>query len=419
VGNVDSDLADLFILNAEDTMKKGFAYFNAACILLLITAVFFLTGCIREVIYQEDDRYTPFPEAQILGASFYYQVNNQDVSGDEAGMISKNEDGTYQVKMKRRSPPSLPSAMYIMGSFEFSDFYKIVCTFPDDPTIIDKPYRVYACASRYMDGNTDADYPTAVDLIGEAAFRSGVAAGTFEMTNEGINYLNPDPRGRPYITVFLYLYFNNVSNPDDYYEFTLDFVGGANGYVPASKVTRAEIYRSGDANNKFVLEAIDEEVTDIGTGEISIETTPILARYNHRFDSIKIKPAVPSINTSSLHIELKVPDDDVGKQIEFEVRGAGLFSGDGENQITRDMNVAGRVLAGTGQAEQTGVVEEVRVVGNPPTYYYKVKARTVRYANLFGEVGTGVKFVISGTEQFANIDRFTCGLFVPEKYVGE
>jgi len=404
-------------------MKKSFWLFRAIQALLFVTAALLLSGCIREVIFTLDDRYTPFPEVEILGASFYYQRDGQDVSGDSAGMISKNGDGTYNVKMKRRSPASVPSAMYIMGSFEFDEFYKITCTFPDDPSIIDKPYRVYACASRYMDGASDADYPTAVDLIGEAVFRNGVAIGTFDMTNEGINYLNKDPQGRPYITVFLYLYFDTVSDPDDYYEFTLDFAGGANGYIPASKVTKAEIYRNSDRNGKFMLEAAetDEEYEDPVSGEIRKKTIPILANFNHRFDSQKFNAAIPVVNTQSLNIELRVPDGDLGKELGFEIRGAGIFSeGSTENLITRDMNTSARVLAGAiaGQEEQSGptVVEEVRVVGNPPTYYYKITAKTVSYNDICGEPGTGIKFVISGTQAFTAIDRFTCTLLVPDKY---
>jgi hypothetical protein len=350
--------------------------------------------------------YTPFPEAEILGASFYYQRGGQDVTGDNAGMISKNEDGSYHVRMRRREPSNVPSAMFITGSFEFSEFFKITCTFPDDPAIADKPYRVYACASRLMDGNTDADYPTASDLMGEAVFRNGVAIGTFTMTNEGINYLNPDPRGRPYITVFLYLYFSKVSDPDDYYEFTLDFAGGANGKPPESVVTNAEVYREGDAANKF--EPIIEELqkTDPELGPVTRNF--ILANYDQRFDSRKMESAIPVINTNALRINLKVPDTDVGKQIEFEIRNAGLYSGTDVNLITGAMNQSAKVE--NGQAE----IEEIRIIGNPITYRYKIKTSIIKYDGSF----TGVKLVIPGTTQtFANIDRFSCTLNLPDKYV--
>jgi len=376
-------------------------------IVLLLTA-FFLSGCIREVIYTVDDMYTSFPEAEILGASFYYQRNGQDISGDEAGMISKNEDGTYHVKMRRRSPSSSPTAMFIgvNGSFEFSDFYKIICTFPEDPAITDKPYRVYVCGSRLQDGNTDADYPTASDLMGEAVFRNGVAIGTFTMTNEGINYLNPDPQGRPYTTVFLYLYFDKVSNPDDYYEFTLDYAGGANTKMPESVVTKAEVYRDGDTENKFEPITENYEMIDPDYGPVTKNF--ILARYDQRFDSRRIEPAIPLLNTTSaLYINLKVPDTDAGKQIEFEVRNAGLYSGDGNNLITRAMNQNARVEGG--QVE----IEEIRIIGNPITYRYKIRTTTIKYDNSF----TGVRLIIPGTkETFNDIDRFSCTLFLPDKY---
>ena len=370
--------------------------FQSAAPLIAILLAAFLAGCIRDV-EPLPDIYTPFPEVEILGSSFYYQRNGKDVTGDDAGTITLNEDGTYKVRMKRRVPSNVPTAMFITGSFEFSEYYKITCSFPDDPAIADKPYRVYACASRNLDAAVDADYPTARDLKGQAVFRNGVAIGTFEMSNEGVNTLKPDRKGRPYITVFLYLYFNTVSDPDDYYEFTLDFVGGANGFIPESKVVKAAAYREDDEVNKFELEK------------------PILARYNHRFDSQKLSSPIPVIDTSALYLDLKVPDGNAGKEIEFEIRNAGLFS-DTDNLISRDMIKAAVVLAGTTEAGQNGIVTEMTVNSTPVSYYYKIRAKTVEYADLFGEPGTGIRLVISGAEPFADTKRFTFTLNVPDKY---
>jgi hypothetical protein len=381
-----------------------------AVFVIIVTVLLVLCGCIREVIYTIDDLYAPFPEAEILGASFYYQRGGQDVTGDEAGMISKNEDGTYQVKMRRRAPSSSPTAMYITGSFEFSEYYKVICTFPEDPAIADKPYRVYACASRAMDGNMDADYPTAADLMGEAVFRNGVAIGEFTMTNEGINVLAPDRRGRPYITVFLYLYFNNVSNPDDYYEFTLNFAGGANGVTPASVVKKAEIYRAGDAANKFTLEAYDEdvEVNDPNFGLIHvIRTVPVLARFNHRFDSRKTLPSLPLADTSALCVDLQIPD--LGKDLLFEIRNVGLFAAANplNNLITGDMIKGARI---EGLSASQFAITEVELT--PGSYFYRVKARVTQYEGM-----TGVKMLIPGTAgTFAGTDRFTFTINVPDKF---
>jgi len=391
-------------------MKRAFVPYRATVLLLL---TFLLTSCVRDVIYTVDDMYAPFPEAEILGASFYYQRDGKDVSGDEAGMISRNEDGTYHVKLRRRTPSSSPTAMFITGSFEFSEFYKITCTFPDDPAVTDKPYRVYACASRGMDGNIDADYPTASDLMGDAVFRNGVAIGQYTLTNEGINYLHPDPRGRPYITVFLYLYFANVSDPNDYYEFTLDFAGGANGKIPESVVTKAAVYRNGDAANKCEPIIENYEITDPYAGPVKKQF--ILANYNHRLDSRKLSPPVSVVDTDSLCIDLKVPDQNAGKELEFEIRGVGLYSND-DNLITADMIKAAKVEG----SSQTPVIKETKIRGSdPPAYYYTIKAKTEKYADLLSEPGTGVKLVINGTDTFLNTSRFTCTISLPEKYIGQ
>jgi len=396
-------------------MKRGSAPWRAApySAIVLLIAAFILSTCIREVIYV-DDMYTSFPEAQILAATFYY--GSEDVPSDERGKISKNEDGSYHVKMRRRSPSSSPSAMYITGSFEFSDFYKITCTFPEDPKIKDKPFRVYACASRGMDAAIDADYATANDLIGEAVFRNGVAIGEFTLTNEGINYLNPDKWGRPYITVFLYLYFDKVTDPDDWYEFTLNFVGGSNGITPTSVVTKAEVYREGDMANKFKLEVVKEEIVDI-YGLPHTKITPVLARYNHRFDSRRINPDIPAINTSALCVNLQVPDADVGKEIQFEIRNVGLYkttaypAPEGSNLITREMIKAAQI-AGLQESERTITEREIKPTTSPVTYFYTIKAKVVQYDDM-----TGIKMTIPGT--FTDTRRFTFTLFVPEKYVGE
>ena len=378
-----------------------------SCVKLPVTVFLlllpFLVSCIRDV-HILPDIYTPFPQPIILGSSFYYQRDGKDVTGDEAGMIRKNEDGTYNVKVKRRSPSNVPTAIFITGSFEFSDYYKIICTFPDDPKIKDKPYRIYACGSRNLDLAVDADYATAVDLKGQAVFRNGVAIGTFEMTNEGINTLKPDRRGRPYITVFLYLYFNNVTDPDDYYEFTLDYAGGANGIIPKSVVEKSVVYRAGDIQNKFELPA---------SGSLP-EDNYILARYNHRFTSEKLDKT----DTDALYLELKVPDEDLGKEIVFAIRNVGLFSDD-TNLITRSMHSSARVIAGKDAAEQTEIVKEVTINSNPVSYYYEVKAVTVLYDDLFGGTGTGVRFAISGDDVFCDTDGFNFTLYVPDKYSGD
>ncbi|MDR2574906.1 MAG: hypothetical protein LBC52_00520 [Treponema sp.] len=392
-------------------MKKRFV----PCGAIVLIAIFLFPTCIREVIYTSDDMYTSFPEAQILGASFYYQLNGQDMSGENAGMISKNEDGTYHVKMRRRSPSSSPTAMFITGSFEFSEFFKITCTFPEDPAIKDKPYRVYACASRGMDGNIDADYPTANDLMGEAVFRNGVAIGEFTLTNEGINYLNPDPWDRPYITVFLYLYFDKVTDPDDWYEFTLNYVGGANGIIPESVVTKAEVYREGDTENKFEPIIENYEMTDPAQGPVTKNF--ILARYNHRFDSRWISSDIPAINTSALCVNLQVSDVDVGKEIQFEIRNVGLYqttaypAPEGSNLVTGDMIKAAQV-ADLPASELVITERPVTPATTPPSYYYRVKAKVIRYSDM-----TGIKMTIPGA--FSNTSRFTFTLNVPDKYVGE
>jgi len=380
-------------------MKKAFALLNCVALLILLS----LAGCIRDVDPPlDDDFYTSFPEPEILGASFYYQRDGKDVTGVDAGTISKNEDGTYKVRVRRRTPSNVPTAIFITGSFEFSEYYRIVATFPEDPAITDKPYRVYACASRYLDLAADADYPTANDLKGQAVFRNGVAIGTFAMTNEGINALKPDRRGRPYITMFMYLYFNNVSDPDDWYEFTLNSVGGANGVIPKSKVTKAAVYRAGDGTNKF----------EIPRPDASEEENYILARFNLRYDS----GTIDALDTDSLILDLKVPDEDVGREIEFEMRNVGLYQ-TGESLIGNTIINTATVQAGTGagQDEQSGIVTELQDNGS----YYRVKAKIVEYADLFGEPGAGIRLVIKGTDPFTDTRRVTFTLYVPDKYVGE
>jgi hypothetical protein len=395
-------------------MKKRFDPYRIA---VSIASLLLAVGCVIDPRPAIEDTYTSFPEAEILGASFYLMMDNKDVTGDDAGTIKKNDDGTYKVRMRRRSPSNAPTAMYITGTFEFSEFYSITCTFPEDAE--NKPYRVYTCASRGMDGNTDADYPTARDLVGSSAFPGGVAAGTFRMSNEGINYLNKDSRNRPYITVFLYLYFQTANNndPDDFYEFTLHSVKGANGVMPESKVTKVEVYREGDEAKCDVI--VEEYKVIDPVHNVTVTKNFILGNYYHRLDSRKLSVPVPVVTANSLRIDLRVPDADVGREMEFVLRGgAGLYSqGDTTNLIDRDIVKAARVLAGTTASEQTGIVTETRMQGSQPgsmsSYEYTVKARMVRYADM-----TGIKLAI-GMGPFADTDRFSCSISLPNKYMGE
>jgi hypothetical protein len=379
----------------------------------LIIAALFTTGCLINPQPSIDDSFTSFPEAEILGASFYTMINNKDTTGDDAGSIVKNDDGSYTVRMRRRSPSNVPSAMFVTGSFEFSEFYSITCSFPENA--VNKPYRVYGCASRGMDGNVDADYPTARDLVGTTAFPGGAAEGTFRLSNEGINFLNKDRRGRPYITVFLYLYFQTANNndPDDFYEFTLHSVKGANGIMPESKVTRVEVYRDGDLNTERYILA-PNAITGFP------DENNILGGYIHRFDSRKLSSAISLRDTNSLHIDLQVPGTDVGKDIEFELRGLSLFPAGlyaaSNNYITASL-LKGPKVKVLGQPEQNGVVTETRITGTQ-TYYYGVKARVRNYNDLFGsQTGAGVRLVIEGP--FAGTDRYSLGITLPDKYVGE
>lgn len=408
-------------------MKKSFphgaaalaaAALTAAALTALLATSLITASCLIDPRPVIDDGYTSFPEAEILGASFYLVMNDKDVTGDDAGTITKNEDGTYKVRMRRRSPSNVPVAMYVTGTYRFSEYFSITCTFPEDA--VNKPYRVYACASRGMDGNTDADYPTARDLVGMSAFPSGVAEGTFRMSNEGVNVLNKDSRNRPYITVFLYLYFQtaNPGDPDDFYEFTLHSVKGANGVMPQTRASRVEAYRDGETDpaNRFILKPNEKAGYP--------DEKAILAGYNHRYNSDKASPGFPLMaSTDSLHVDLQVPNADAGKEIEFELRGVNLFPAGkyaaSNNYITRTLLKSGKVkvLAGTDFAEQTGVVTEVRITGTQ-TYYYGIKAKIANYENLFGDhAGAGIRLVIEGP--FADTDRFTCGITLPEKYAGE
>jgi len=216
------------------------------------------------------------------------------------------------------------------------------------------------------------------------------------------------------------LYFQTANNndPDDFYEFTLHSVKGANGVMPESKAFRVEVYRDGetDAANKFILRPNSME----GYPDENV----ILAKYNHRYNSDKMSPGLPLMaSTGALHIDLQVPNTDVGREIEFELRDVSLFPAGqyaaNNNYITRDLLKGGKVkvLAGISGAEQTGVVTEERIIGTQ-TYYYKVKTRIRNYNNLFNsQTGAGVRLVIEGP--FAGTDRYTCGIVLPDKYVGE
>jgi len=79
---------------------------------------------------------------------------------------------------------------------------------------------------------------------------------------------------------------------------------------------------------------------------------------------------------------------------------------------------AARVLAETAGGAQTGIVTETRIQGANPnlgiqSYEYTIKARTVKYPDM-----TGIRLAI-GTGPFANTERFTCSISLPDKYAGE
>jgi hypothetical protein len=327
--------------------------------------------------------YVSFPEDEILGSSFY--------AGDgvlDPGFIEKNTDGTYRVRIKRRSPSTSPVAMFITGSFSFSDYYSITCTFPDDPAIANKPYRVYAMASTNLDLAIDADYPTAWDSRVFTSFRNEEAAGKVVMNNENINTLTV--KSKPYITIVLYLYFKDAGSAGDYYTFTLNEIKAANGIIPVSPVTQIAAYRAGDpVTSSFYRSA------------------PVQAGFNIKYDSKTIN----STNPSSLNVDIEVPAADLGKELEFEIRNVGLYTAAGSNLIEKTIILAAQVAAGKNSPAQTGVVSETAT-----ETVYKVKAKVVDYEDLFGQLGTGIRLFIPGS--FANTTRFTITVKLPGEYAG-
>jgi hypothetical protein len=331
----------------------------------------------------ESINYVSFPEDEILGSSFY--------AGDgvlDPGFIEKNTDGTYSVRIKRRAPSTSPVAMFITGSFSFSDYYSITCTFPDDPALTNKPYRVYAMASTNLDLAVDADYPTAWDSRVFTSFRNDEAVGRVAMNNENINTLTV--KSKPYITIVLYLYFKDAGNADEYYTFTLNEVKAADGIVPVSPVTRIAAYREGDpVTSSFYRSA------------------PVQAGFNIKYDSGTINPA----NPASLNVDIEVPSADLGRELEFEVRNVGLYTGASANLIDKAAILAAMVAAGQTAPAQTGVVTETATAT-----VYKVKATVVEYADLFGQPGTGIRFFIPGS--FTNTNRFTLTVNLPGEYTG-
>ncbi|MDR0387366.1 MAG: hypothetical protein LBH57_04950 [Treponema sp.] len=351
---------------------------------ILLAASLILGACpVADEEGTESINYVSFPEDEILGASFY--------AGDgvlDPGFIEKNADGTYRVRIKRRAPSSSPVAMFITGSFSFSGYYSITCTFPEDPAITNKPNRVYVMASTNLDLAVDADYPTAWDSRVFTSFRNDEATGRVVMNNENINTLTV--KSKPYITVVLYLYFKDAGSPDDYYEFTLNEVKAANGVVPVSMVTQIAAYREGDsAASSFYRSA------------------PVQAGFNIKYDSKTIHSASPA----SLNVDIEVPSADSGQELEFEIRNVGVYTAAAANLIDKATILSAQVAAGQTVPAQTGVVTETATAT-----VYKVKAKVVEYADIFGHPGTGIRLSIPGP--FADTTRFTITVNLPEEYTG-
>lgn len=379
-----------------------------AIAVLLVLAVLIPVSCRYNLYYvpgvvDEADGFDPLPVEEILGATFYIA---DTVPSEQAGLITDNGDGTYTIQIRRRSPAYVPSAVFISGPFTFSDYYKIICEFPDDDKPA-KPYRVYAFASvatEKIDDAVNSDYPTAVDL-GAAAFGSSGAAGAFTLTNEGINTLavkkNPSGTVKPYCSLVMYLYFNNanMSDPNDMYTFKLKGVRVKHGQRPEGPVIKARAYRDGDPDNALEL------------------TDPVLPSFNHRYDS----KTISVVSSASLNVDIQVPDEDEGKEFEFVIRGLGMYAG--ETNLIADGRITPQAIVfenGSAGTSPNGTVTEgtAKLTGRDVPVY-TIKAAAVAYDDLFGdgEPGTGVKIKIPGT--FTNTSRFTIWLNLPRMYVGE
>jgi len=69
-------------------------------------------------------------------------------------------------------------------------------------------------------------------------------------------------------------------------------------------------------------------------------------------------------------------------------------------------------VAGLPASELVITERAVTPATTPPSYYYRIKAKIVRYSDM-----TGIKMTIPGA--FSGTSRFTFTLFVPDKYEGE
>ncbi|MDR3283806.1 MAG: hypothetical protein LBS97_01345 [Treponema sp.] len=375
-------------------MKKN-VFCGFVCLMACL-CLFLATGCGGDT---EDGEltYVSFPEEEILGASFYVG----DFVGD-AGTIAKNPDGSYKVQIKCRTPfaSNAPVNVTFSGPFAFESRYRITATFPEDPSITNKPYRVYVCASvgqvsknELVDANTVADYVSAWDSDVYASFQDNRVKGTLVMDNANGAIITKRGDGRQYVTVFMSLYFHQTF--DGYYEFTVNALEGGNGVSYTSPVTSVAGYRAGD-------DATPQLPTAALPG-------PLLGGWEYKAASGTLTASSPA----EFNLDLAVPASGVGRTIEFSLRNFEVLKGT-DKLLTSAIVQTAKVRAGTSAAEQSNVVTattyQVTTATGPETRYeYRVTAKAVQYEGF-----TGVKLFVPGP--FTDSDGFTFNITLPEHY---
>lgn len=302
-----------------------------------------------------DISYTPFPEDEIVYANIY--------AGDEmqnAGVITKNEDGTYTAKVKVRNPGTSQSAIYFTGPFTFEDHYSLTLDLPADSSI--NPTRVYTFASSGSNEN-GADW--------SRAFDTGSITGSGEITASNGDVALPVSTAK-YKTVGLYLYFAAGQEGQEY-TFTIKELKAAKATVPPpSPVTSFVAYRN-----------------EPWTGPEFSLTAP-LHGLNYSFDSGTVAAAAPQY----LEIDLHFPKSAKGKYYQATLSRVGVYSG--TTNIIDDAVMLNAFVWNTGDYSRQNDVITKNTDGTF-TAGFKIIQET--------ESDCIAKLMIPGT--FTNSDRFT------------
>jgi hypothetical protein len=315
----------------------------------------------------------------------------------DAGTITKNSDGTWDITIKY-TQGNQKSQIAIGGeALTFKRNFWVTAEFPEEAPV--KPQKFMVMQSPSLPADNDpqsgADWGNAWQSQLQDFGPIGPIKGEITASNLDTDGNNVATNVEEH-TLVLWLYFDTILSSGTY-TFKLKEVKAGNlAYGGPPPVLKASAGIAG-ATNAYSR----------------VITQPSIARNHYRVEN----SFTAETGSTGLAIDIKLPDDAADKTYTFDI-AATAFAGNTTNLLlTTDVWNAAYIAAGTTEPQQNTVSAPYEAATNPAKAgYVKITGKAAAHDDLFGETGVGLKLIIPFAST-VSATRYVAVLYFPEGYV--